>query len=134
MATEDRSLFSLIRDLPALLLELLRIEVEQVKREMARKLKNFGVGAALVVVALTLATFFFFTLVVAAIFGFAEIMPPWAAALTVAGILLLVIVVLLGIAVASFKKASPALPTETFDSIIEDANAIKGEARYDNRP
>jgi hypothetical protein len=130
---DDRSLFSLLRDLPALLLELLRIEFEQLKREMARKLKNIGVGAALVAVALTLATFLAFTLIAAAIFGFAEIMPPWAAALTVSGILLVLIIVLLAIAVASFKKGSPPLPTETFDSVVRDANALKGEVRFDNR-
>ena len=132
-APEDRSLFSLMRDLPGLLLELLRVEVEQFKREMARKLKNLGVGAALVVVALSLTTFFFGTLIAAAVFGFAEIMPTWAAALTVAGILLVIIIVLLGLAVSKFKKGSPPLPTETFDSIVDDANALKGEGRYDKR-
>lgn len=130
---DDRSLFSLLRDLPGLLLELLRVEFEQFKREMARKLKNIGVGAALVVVALSLTTFFFGTLIAAAVFGFAEIMPTWAAALTVAGIILVIIIALLGVAVSKFKKGSPPLPTETFDSIVDDANALKGEGRYDKR-
>lgn len=132
-SADNRSLFSLLRDLPGLLLELLRVEIEQVKREMARKLKNLGVGAALVVVALSLSTFLFGTLIAAAVFGFAEIMPTWAAALVVAGILLVVIAVLLGIAVATFQKGSPPLPTETFDSIVDDANALKGKGRYDKR-
>ncbi|MBK5238034.1 MAG: phage holin family protein [Actinomycetales bacterium] len=132
-APDDRSLFSLLRDLPGLLLELVRVEVEQVKREMARKLKNLGVGAALVVAALSLTTFFFGTLIAAAVFGLAEVMPAWAAALTVSGLLLVIIAVLLGIAVARFKKGSPPLPTETFDSIVEDANALKGAGRYDKR-
>jgi hypothetical protein len=131
--SDDRSLFSLLRDLPALLLELVRVEVEQIKREMARKLKNLGVGAILVVMALSLTTFFFGTLIAAAVFGFAELMPTWAAALLVAGIILAVIVILLAIAVARFKKGSPPLPTESFDSIVEDANAIKGEKTYDQR-
>ena len=132
-STEERSLFSLLRDLPGLLLELVRVEVEQLKREMARKLKNLGVGAALVVIALSLTTFFFGTLIAAAVLGFAEIMPPWAAALTVAGILFVIIVVLLGLAVTRFKKGSPPLPTETFDRIVADANALKGEGNYDKR-
>ncbi len=132
-APEERSLFSLLRDLPALLLELLRVEFEQFKREMARKLKNVGLGVALFVAALSLTTFFFGTLIAAAVFGFAEIMPPWAAALTVAGIILVIIIVLLGLAVSRFKKGSPVLPTETFDSIVDDANALTGEGRYDKR-
>jgi hypothetical protein len=41
--------------------------------------------------------------------------------------------VLLAIAVATFKKGSPPLPTETFDSIVDDANALKGKGRYDKR-
>jgi hypothetical protein len=130
---EDRSLFSLLRDLPGLLLELLRVEFEQFKREMARKLKNLGVAAALVVVALSLTTFLFGTLIAAAVLGLAEIMPPWAAALTVAGSILVVIIVLLGVAVTKFKKGSPPLPTETFDSIVDDANALQGKGRYDKR-
>jgi hypothetical protein len=131
--SDERSLFSLLRDLPGLLLELVRVEVEQFKREMTRKLKNVGIGVGLVVVALSLSTFFFGTLIAAAVFGFAEIMPTWAAALTVAGILFVVIAVLLGIAVANFKKGAPPLPTETFDSIVDDANALKGKVRNDQR-
>jgi len=132
-APEDRSLFSLLRDLPGLLLELVRVEVEQVKREMARKLKNLGVGALLVVIAMSLLTFLFGTLIAAAIFGLAEVVPTWAAALIVSGILLIIIVVLLAVAALRFKKGSPPLPTESFDSIVEDANALKGEGRYDKR-
>ena len=60
-------------------------------------------------------------------------MPTWAEDLTVAGIIPINIIVLHGIAVSRFKKGSPPLPTETFDSIVDDANALKGEGRYDKR-
>jgi hypothetical protein len=130
---ENRSLFGLLRDLPSILLELLRVEVEQLKREMTRKLKNVGAGVLLFVIALSLTTFFFGTLIAAAVFGLAVVMPTWAAALVVAGLLLITIIVLVVVGVQKFKKGSPPLPTETFDSIVEDAHALKGEGRYDKR-
>ena len=126
----ERSLFALLRDLPGLLMDLVRAEFEQLKREMARKLKSLGIGAILVVIALVLLSFLTFTLLLAGIFALALVMPPWAAALTVSGILLLVILILVGAAAVQFKKGSPPLPTETFDSVVKDAHAVKGDDDY----
>jgi O-antigen ligase len=127
---EERSLFALLRDLPGLLMDLVRAEFEQLKREMARKLKSLGIGAILIAIALVLLSFLTFTLLLAGIFALALVMPPWAAALTVSGILLLTILVLIGAAVVQFKKGSPPLPTETFDSVVKDAHAFKGDGDY----
>ena len=126
----ERSLFALLRDLPGLLMDLVRAEFEQFKREMARKLKSLGIGAILVVIALVLLSFLTFTLLLAGIFALALVMPPWAAALTVSGILLLVILILISAAAVQFKKGSPPLPTETFDSVVKDAHAVKGDDDY----
>ena len=35
--------------------------------------------------------------------------------------------ILVGAAAVQFKKGSPPLPTETFDSVVKDAHAIKGD-------
>jgi uncharacterized membrane protein YqjE len=123
----ERSLFALLRDLPGILMELLRAEFEQFKREMARKLKNLGMGTLLLVIALVLVTFLTFTLLLAAIYALALVVPTWAAALIVSGALIVIIVGLVGAAVALFKKASPPLPTETFDSVVADARAFAGD-------
>lgn len=123
----ERSLFALLRDLPGLFMDLIRAEFEQLKREIARKLKHLGIGAALLIVALILLSFFVFTLIVAGIFALALVMPYWAAALTMAGILLALIALLVGLAVVQFKRGNPPLPTETFDSLVDDANAMRGE-------
>ena len=127
---EERSLFTLLRDLPGILMDLVRAEFEQLKREMARKLKSLGIGAILVVIALVLLSFLTFTLLLAGIFALALVMPPWAAALTVSGILLLVILGLIGAATVQFKKGSPPLPAETFDSVVKDSHAFKGDDGY----
>lgn len=125
--TSEKSLFTLLRELPGILMDLLQAEFEQFKREMARKLKNLGVGAILILIAVTLLSFLVFTLLLAGIFALALVMPPWAAALTVAGILVVIIAILVGAAAVQFKKGSPPLPTETFDSVVKDAHAIKGD-------
>lgn len=128
--TSEKSLFTLLRELPGILMDLLQAEFEQFKREMARKLKNLGVGAVLILIAVTLLSFLVFTLLLAGIFALALVMPPWAAALTVAGILVVIIAILVGAAAVQFKKGSPPLPTETFDSVVKDAHAIKGDDNY----
>jgi len=129
---DSRSLFTLLRELPATLLELVRIEFEQFKREMGRKLKNLGIGALLFAIAGTLGLFLLGTLFAAAILGLALIMPAWQAALVVSGGILVLMIILLGAAASKFKKGNPPLPTETFDSVIEDARALKGEGRFDH--
>jgi hypothetical protein len=40
-------------------------------------------------------------------------------------------IILLAAGISTFKKGNPPLPTETFDAIIEDARALKGEGRFD---
>jgi uncharacterized membrane protein YqjE len=128
----ERSLFALVRELPGLFMDLVRAEFERLKREMARKLKNIGLGALFFALALMLVLFLTFTLIVAGIFGLAELMPVWAAALTMGGIILVVIVVLVALGLRQFKKGNPPLPTETFDSLVDDANAFKGTGVYDD--
>ncbi|BDU10122.1 hypothetical protein AINA4_00430 [Aurantimicrobium sp. INA4] len=125
--SSEKSLFTLLRELPGILMDLLQAEFEQFKREMARKLKNLGVGAVLILIAVTLLSFLAFTLLLAGIFALALVMPAWAAALTVAGILVVIIAILVGVAAMQFKKGSPPLPTETFDSVVKDAHAFKGD-------
>jgi O-antigen ligase len=129
---ESRSLFTLLRELPATLLELVRIEFEELKREMGRKLKKLGLGALLISIAATLGLFLLGTLIAAAILGLALVMPAWLAALVVSGALLVVMIILLAAGVSTFKKGNPPLPTETFDALIEDAHALRGEGRFDH--
>jgi hypothetical protein len=129
---ESRSLFTLLRELPATLLELVRIEFEELKREMGRKLKKLGLGALLISIAATLGLFLLGTLIAAAILGLALVMPAWLAALVVSGGLLVLMIILLTAGVNTFKKGNPPLPTETFDALIEDAHAVKGEGRFDH--
>lgn len=129
MSDDDRgrrSLFALIADLPRLLAELVKDELEQLKQEMLAKLKHAGVGVGLFVAAGLFAFFLMAVLIAAAILGLAVVLPGWAAALVVAGLLLVIVAILVGIGVAQVKQGMPPAPTETITSVKKDVNAIKG--------
>ncbi len=123
---ERRSLGSLISSLPGLVTDLLKAEFANLQREIVGKLKAIGIGVAFFVVAAVLAFFMLGVLLAAAVLGFATIMPAWAAALTVAGIILVAIIVLVLIGVNRLKHGVPPAPTETIESVKDDVRAIKG--------
>jgi len=113
-------------------MELLRAEFEQFKRELARKSKNFGFGTLLFAIAGGIAFFMLGTLTTAGILALANVMPAWAAALVVSGVLLVLVIILVAVGIALFKKSTGLVPTETIDSIVQDAHALKGEGRFDS--
>ena len=120
-----RSLFGLIGDLPGLLMDLVRSEIEQLKQELISKAKHAGVGIGLLAVA---GAFLFFALAVfiaAAVLGLATVLPAWAAALIVGGVILLLGALLIAIGVNQLKRGEPT-PTKTIESVQKDVNAIKG--------
>jgi len=121
-----RSLAALIADVPRLLGELVRGEIESLKKEMLAKLATAGIGIGLFVGAALFALFALMVLIAAAILGFAEVLPAWAAALIVAGILLIITAILVAAGVSLVKKGTPPAPTETIESIKSDVRAIKG--------
>jgi amino acid transporter len=129
--TSSRSLFRLIADLPALLIALLKAELNQFKTELAQKAKHAAVGVALIVVAALLAFFALAALIAAAILGLALVFPPWLAALLVTAGLLVIVGVLVLVGVRSVKKVGSLVPEKSVESIKSDANAIKGLGRYD---
>jgi hypothetical protein len=124
--TPKRSLFKLIADLPTLLVDLLRSELEQLKQEITDKLKHAGIGVGLLVGAGFFALFALAVFTAAAILGLAVVLPAWAAALIVGGVLLIIAGILVAIGISNLKKGVPPAPTETIKSIQEDVRIIKG--------
>lgn len=127
-----RPLVQLISDLPRLIVALLKAELNHLKAEFAEKAKYAGVGIGLLAGAAFFLFFAFATLVAAAILGIAVALPAWAAALIVFGALVVIAVILALIGVRSFKKMDGVAPSQTIDSIKEDADALKGLGKYDN--
>lgn len=130
-SNDDRSLFTLIGELPDTVSKLIRAEIDQIKAEISYKAKHFGIGSGLVAGAAVVGVFLLFTLIVTGIFTLALVMPAWAAALTVSGVLLLIIVILLWIAYINFKRG--AEPLESVESLKADLEALKGTGEYDRR-
>jgi predicted phage tail protein len=121
-----RSLFALIGDLPHLLVDQVRNEIELLKKEILEKIKHAGIGIGLLVGAGAFAFFFAGVLTAAGILGLAVVLPAWAAALIVAGALLLITVILALVGIAQLRSSTPATPEQTITNIKKDVQVIKG--------
>ena len=129
--TPKRSLFKLIADLPGYIVELVKSELEQLKAEIIGKIKLAGIGIGAFVVAGAFAFFALGVLVAAGILGLATVLPGWAAALIVAGVLLLITAILVFVGIGLLKKGAPPTPTDTIASVKEDVNAFRGTGKRD---
>jgi len=121
-----RSLIDLIGGLPDQVQELVQREIELVKTEITEKLKAIGTGGGLLLGAVVTLLFFIGVLLTLAIIGLSYVMPPWAAALVVAGVLLLTAIILGLVGYRILQRGVPPVPTEAIESIQKDLNAIKG--------
>ncbi|MEJ3405266.1 phage holin family protein [Rathayibacter sp. YIM 133350] len=126
-----RSLFELLSTLPDLLRDLIRAEVAAYKAELVRKGKNYGAGAGLFAAAAFLLFWVFAVLIASAVLAFTLVLPGWAAALVVAGILLVIIVVLVVIGISRFKAGAENLEEPVKEAIQHDVDAVKGTGQYD---
>lgn len=123
---KKRSLIDLVTALPDQVQELVHREIELVKTELTEKLKAIGTGGGLILGAVVTLLFFIGVLLTLAIIGLSYVMPPWAAALVVAGVLLLTAVILGLVGYRILKSGIPPVPTEAIESIQKDISAIKG--------
>ncbi|MCU1509236.1 MAG: phage holin family protein [Glaciihabitans sp.] len=123
---KKKSLVALLSDVPTLVTDLLKGEIELLKLEMLRKLKAAGIGVGLLAGAAIVLLGFIGVLLTAAIFALSLVMPGWLAALLVAALLLILAVILGLIGYRSLKKGIPPLPTETIDSLKRDVNVVRG--------
>jgi hypothetical protein len=127
-ATQKRGLFRLIADVPALIVQLFRDELESLKAELVTKAKGIAVGAGLIAVAATFAILAIVMLLIAAVFALALVVPTWAAALIVAGGLLVIAAVFIAIGLAQFKRGDVG---KTARSVRRDVDTIKGIGKRD---
>jgi uncharacterized membrane protein YqjE len=126
---ERKGLFALISDVPRLVTDLVKGEIELAKLELAAKAKTFGVGAGLIVGALIVLLLFVTMLLTAAVLGLGLIMPPWLAALLVAFVLLLIAAALGFIGYKSVQKALPPQPERAMRNLQRDLDVLKGDGR-----
>lgn len=124
--TDRRSLFQLISDIPTLVTDLVKGEIDQLKAEMIVKLKALGIGAGLIAAAAVVLLFMVGVLLTATILGLAVVMPGWLAALLVA-LLLLIIAAIIGLlGYRKLKGGLPPIPEKTIKSVRRDIDTVKG--------
>ncbi|AWB88183.1 phage holin family protein [Salinibacterium hongtaonis] len=124
-----RSLFELIADVPRLVSELVTAEIEQLKAEMFAKFKALGLGAGLIAGAIVVVLFMVGVLLTSAVLALSLVMPGWAAALVVAGVLLIIAAILALIGYRVMKKGTPPVPEKTIESVKSDLDVIRGVNR-----
>lgn len=129
IATPKRSLFQLIGDLPTLVTDLVKGEIEQLKAEMIGKLKALGVGGGLIAGAAVILLFMVGVLLTAAILALSLVMPGWLAALLVALLLLIVAAIVGFIGYKKLMSGMPPVPEGTIESVKKDIETIKGMAQ-----
>lgn len=128
---DTRSLIELVRALPTLFGNLIKAELNQLKKELAFKAKHAGIGIGFFVVAAGFAFFALGVLVAAAVLGIAVVLPGWLSALIVGVALLLIAGALAFAGIRFLQKGLPPVPTESVESMKEDVEAVKGMGSYD---
>jgi hypothetical protein len=127
---QKRSIFRLVADLPGLLMDLVREEIEQFKQEMLAKVKAAGIGIGLLLGSAFVALFALMTLIGAAVAGLSTVWPVWLSALVVGGALLVIAIIVALIGIGSLKRGVPPAPTRTIASVKRDVDTIKGIGRH----
>jgi len=108
--------------------ELVRGELRLAVAEIKDKGRHAGKGAGLFGGAGTVALYGAGALVAAVIAALALVLPLWASALIVAGVLFAVAAVLALLGRRETSQATPPVPQEAAEGIKEDVNTIKERA------
>jgi MFS family permease len=126
----DRSVGELVQLLTAQVSTLARKEVELAKSELARKGKVAGIGGGMFGAAGLIALLGLGALTAALVLGLEKLIDEgWVAALIVGALYLAVAGVLALAGRGRIRKASPLVPEQASESVKEDVEWIKTQAR-----
>jgi len=123
---KGKSFLSLLTDIPHLITQLIRAELELLKAELVSKLKATGIGLGLFAISISLIVLALLLFVLAGVFALALVLPLWAAALIAAGGVLLLAIVIAAIGAQVIGGSSSPKPSATVESIREDIRVIRG--------
>lgn len=105
-------------------------EVQLAKAEIGEKAKQVGIGAGMAGGAGYVAYLASIALVLTLIFGLAEAMRPWLAALVVTVLLGAIAAVLALQAKKKVRAAGPPIPEQTVESVKQTIETVKEEAKW----
>ena len=121
----DASVGALVKQMSAQLSRLVRDEMKLAEAELADKGKRAAKGAGLFGGSGVVALYGVGCLLAAAIAGLSVVLPVWLSALLVGVALLAVAGLAAMIGRNQLKKATPAVPQQTVDSVKADVEEIK---------
>jgi hypothetical protein len=124
---KGKSFLSLLTDVPHLITQLIRAELELLKAELVSKLKATGIGIGLFAISISLIVLSLLLFVLAGIFALSLVLPLWASALIAAGAVLIGAIVIAAIGAAVIGGSSSPKPSATVESIREDLRVIRGK-------
>lgn len=125
---DEHSVGELVSRASGQLSDLVRQEMQLAMAEVSGKGKRAGIGGGLFGGAGIMAFVAFLALATAAIAALALVLPVWASALIVAGVLLLVAGVMALIGKSQIGKAKPPTPEKAISSMKADVTEIKERA------
>ncbi|GAA3762826.1 phage holin family protein [Plantactinospora mayteni] len=108
---------------------LVRDELALARIELAEKGRHAGIGVGLFGGGGALALAGLGVLVAAAVLGLALVIPAWAAALVVAGALFILAGIFALIGRGQVRRAVPAMPSATADSLRADVRTVASAVR-----
>lgn len=123
---EERSLGELFSELANETSMLVRQEVSLAKTELTQKAVSVGTNVGFLVAGGLVGYAALLAILAAAIIGLSYFIPAWAAALIVGAIVGIVAFVLISSALAALKKTN-LTPTQSVESIKEDAEWLKNQ-------
>ncbi|MEU5694987.1 phage holin family protein [Actinosynnema sp. NPDC020468] len=127
-AEHEPSTAELVGRLSEQVSRLARDEIRLALAEVKDKGKHVGVGAGLLGGAGVLAWFGVGALVAGAVLALALVLPAWAAALVVAGVVFLVAGVLALVGKKQVGQGTPPLPEQAVESVKRDISAVSERA------
>ncbi|MFD4634433.1 phage holin family protein [Streptomyces sp. NPDC058284] len=125
---ERHSVGELVEQATAQISELVRQEMRLAAQEMAEKGKRAGRGGGLLGAAGAVSYVGLMALSATAAAALSLVLPVWAAALIVTGVLFAVAAVLAVLGRGQLARAVPPVPQRAMDSVKADVEEIKGRA------
>ena len=130
---DDQSVGQLLRELSEETSTLVRQEVQLAKAELSEKAQQAGKGAGLLAGAAVMGVALLgaFTAFLIAVIALA--LPVWLAALVVTMVYAVVVAVLALAGRSALRKATPVKPEQTIDTVKEDVQWAKTQAKSAKR-
>jgi uncharacterized membrane protein YqjE len=124
-AGQDATVGELARQLPEQISRLVREELKLAQIEMKQKGKRAGLGAGMLGSGGITALYGVAAVLAAIILALATVLPAWASALIVGGVLLAAAAVLAGLGRKRIQQAMPPVPRQAQASVEADVEEIK---------